>query len=80
MLHNDSDELARLTREICDQFGNDNVGLLFVDFSNSTRGTAFRSFWDMTESEVLPTAREFVECLNSPMLPIRETPTTEDET
>jgi hypothetical protein len=73
-------ELAKLVREIGAHFSNSSLGPLFVDFSNSTRGTAFESFWDMPDTEVLATAREFAECLNSPVLAIPVTPAAEDET
>jgi hypothetical protein len=74
------DELAKLVREIGAHFSNGSVGPLFVDFANSTRATTFESFWDMPDTEVLATARELAECLNSPVLPIPVTPAAEDET
>lgn len=79
MTDGDRDELSKLTREISAHLGTDRVGHFFVDFSNSSRGTAYQSFWDMPDSELLATARDFAQCLKSPVLPIPATPTAEDE-
>jgi hypothetical protein len=78
MSDGDRDELSRLTREISAHLGIDRLGL--VDFSNSSRGTAYQSFWDMPDSELLATAREFVQCLKSPVLAIPVIPTAEEQT
>jgi hypothetical protein len=79
VIKSDRDALTKLVREIGDQFSDGGIAHVFVDFCNSTRGTAYQSFWDMPETDLVATARDLAESLKTPVAPISRSLTTEDD-
>lgn len=61
MTPTERDELTSLVREIDEHFPIDNLADLVVDFAFWTRGTTYKSFWDVPDAELLAIVREIVE-------------------
>jgi hypothetical protein len=63
MTTSERDELTRLVREISEQFPTTSLASLVLDFCHWTGGTAYKSFWDIPNAELLATIRDLAESL-----------------